>query len=83
MQKPFSEALSDGFKKITNISDPELINRLRSEGILCDTEGIYSFTFGDHHEFSLQIEPIAEEGYLVSLYKNGIRLTEPLPIKPL
>jgi len=82
MQKPFEEALIDGFKLIKHLSDPEQIKKLRDEGILIDSEGIYVFEFGDHKEYSLNIEPITE-GYLVSLYKNRIRLTEPLPVQPL
>lgn len=82
MQKLFEEALNDGFKHITTVNDPDLLNRLRSENILVDGEGFYEFVFGDAKEFSLNIEPIGE-GYLVSLYKNKIRLTEPLPVKPL
>jgi len=82
MQKPFQEALADGFKHIKNITDPELITSLRDQGILVDSEGVYTFSFGEKHEFSLNIEPIGE-GYLISLYKNKVRLTEPLPVKPL
>lgn len=82
MQKPFQEALTDGFKHLTQISDPDEVRRLREEGILVDSEGVYVFSFGEHHEYSLSIEPITE-GYLVSLYKNKVRLTEPLPVRPL
>lgn len=80
--KKFQEALSDGFKHITTISDPQELRNLRDEGILIDSEGVDVFAFGDNKEYSLSIEPI-EEGYLVSLYKNKIRITEPLPVKPL
>ena len=82
MQKTFNEALTDGFKHVTQLSDPVQIKKLRDEGILIDSEGIFVFEFGDNHEYSLSLEPIAE-GFLVSLYKNRIRLTEALPIKPL
>lgn len=80
--KAFSEALSDGFKHIATISDPQELKNLRDEGILIDSEGVDVFAFGDNKEYSLSIEPIAE-GYLISLYKNKVRLTEPLPVKPL
>lgn len=82
MQKLFLEALKDGFKHLTNITNPELVKQLRNEGVLVDSEGIYVFTFGDSHEFMLAVEPIGE-GYLISLYKNHVRITEPLPVKPL
>lgn len=82
MQKLFDEALTDGFKLITHLSDPEQIKHLRDEGILVDSIGVYIFEFGEHKEYSLNIEPITK-GYLVSLYKNRIRLTEPLPVQPL
>lgn len=82
MQKPFHEALADGFKLVTQLNDPDEIKKLREEGVLVDSIGIYVFEFGEHKEYSLQMEPI-NEGFLVSLYKNGIRLTEPLPIQPI
>lgn len=80
--KQFQEALSDGFKHITQISDPAFLNKLRHEGVLVDEEGIYSFSFGDSFEYSLQIEPLKdEEEYRIVLYKNRIPLTEPLVMK--
>lgn len=82
MTKSFEEALSDGFKHITNITDPELLKTLRGENVLVDGEGYHSFTFGDNHEYELAVQPIGE-GYLISIYKNHVRITEPLPIKPL
>lgn len=82
MIKPFHEALSDGFKHIKNINNPELIKKFREEGILIDQEGYYSFVFGDKKEFELSIEPIGS-GYMISLYKNRVRITEPLLVKPL
>lgn len=82
MTKPFEEALADGFKHITNVTDPEFLKKLRSENILIDGEGYHSFTFGDNHEYELAVEPIGE-GFLISLYKNHVRITEALLVKPL
>lgn len=84
MVKPFQEALTDGFKHITTLTDPDLIKKLRSEGILIDTLGIYSFEFGDHKEYTLNVEPIAEIGtYRIILRKNQVALTESLYVKSL
>jgi hypothetical protein len=82
MQKAFEESLKDGFRHIVNITDPKLLNKLRGESILVDDEGYYTFEFGDNKEYSLNVEPIGN-GYYISLYKNKIRITEPLPVKPL
>jgi hypothetical protein len=81
--KDFSESLKDSFKHIKTITDPEQVKRLRSEGVLVDSEGIHVLEFGDNKEFMLSLEPIGEEAYLVSLYKNKVRIIEPLPVKPL
>jgi len=79
--KPFEESLADGFAHITEISDPETLKQLRSEGILIDTEGLYVFSFGDNKEYDLRVEPYGEEGqYLIALYKNGVLLNNKLPI---
>ena len=77
--KQFTEALSDGFTHITQISDPAFLKKLRSENVLVDSEGIYSFSFGDNHEYALNVEPLQEENeYRIILYKNRVPLTEPL-----
>jgi len=82
--KQFQEALSDGFTHITQISDPAFLNKLRADGVLVDEEGIYSFSFGDNHEYSLNVEPLKDENeYRIILYKNRIPLTEPLIISSL
>lgn len=80
--KSFEEALKDGFKNVRTITDPDQLSKLRAEAILIDTEGVNIFEFGDKKEFMLSVEPIGN-GYLISLYKNKIRITEPLPVKPL
>ncbi len=81
MVKDFFEALKDGFIHVTEITDPETLKKLRSDDILIDEEGYYSFSFGEKKEFELCIEPFGEEGqYCISLYKNRVRLTERLPI---
>lgn len=79
--KPFFEALSDGFTHITEITDPASLAALRAEGIRVDDEGYYTFSFGEHKEFELRIEPFSDEGcYLVALYKNSIPITQKLVI---
>lgn len=81
MLKPFYEALSDGFTHITEISDREFRDYLRSEGVVVDDEGIWQYAFGDHKEFDLIIEPLEEEGeYQVALYKNHVLLIPKLYI---
>lgn len=82
--KGFFEALSDGFTHITQISDPAFLQKLRSENVLVDSEGIFSFPFGEKHEYSLNVEPLQEEHtYRIVLYKNRVPLTEPLVIATL
>lgn len=79
--KDFEESLHDGFLHITSITDPDLLAKFRDEGIRVDDEGYYSFSFGEKHEYTLQIEPFGEEGsYYVALYKTGILLIPKLPI---
>jgi len=79
--KAFSEALADGFTHILEISDPELLKTLRDEGIQIDTEGYWSFSFGENKEYELCVEPLAEDGnFRMCLYKNRVLLTEPLII---
>ena len=85
MVKDFDEALRDGFTHIKELSDPAQIQTLRKEGVLIDEEGYYSFFFGEHKELELAIEPLMEDEneermFYISLYKNRVRLTEPLPI---
>lgn len=77
--KKFSEALQDGFQHITEITDKKTLDTLRNEGIRIDDEGYYIFSFGEHKEYELAIEPVGEHGqYQISLYKNRVRITEPL-----
>jgi hypothetical protein len=79
--KDFLESLHDGFTHITEVSDPELLASLRSDGIQVDSEGYYTKFFGTEGEYELRIEPFAEENqYYVSLYKLGVLLTEKLPV---
>jgi hypothetical protein len=79
--KPFGEALHDGFTHITDISDPTQLHAMRDAGIRIDDEGYYVFAFGDQKEYRLQVEPIGEDGhYLISLYKDQIKITESLSI---
>ena len=79
--KGFVEALSDGYKHIRDITDPHFLKKLREEQIKVDEEGLWEFTFGDHKEYDLRVEPIGEEGqYQIALYKNGILLTQKLPV---
>lgn len=84
VNKPFEEALSDGFRHIKTINDPERLKRLREDGVLIDSDGLHVFEFGDKHEYSLEIQPISSEGiYRIVLYKNKIVITEPLHVKAL
>lgn len=79
--KDFAESLRDGFTHITHLTDPVQITLLREEGILVDSEGYFSFSFGEHKEFELCFEPVGDEGeYLVALYKNRILLTQKVPV---
>lgn len=81
INKDFLESLRDGFNHITNISDPELVKTLREEGISIDSEGYYSFLFGEHKEYELAVEPLNTEGqYYIALYKNRVLLTVKLPV---
>lgn len=67
---------------MTDSSDPEFIQKMRSEHILIDDEGYWSFSFGDDKEFELCVEPIGPEGtYAIALYKNRVLLLNRLPIK--
>ncbi len=79
--KDFAQSLRDGFTHITEITDKDTLEKLRGEGILIDTEGYYSFSFGEHKEFELCIEPYLQDGqYFVSIYKNRVLLNGKLPI---
>ena len=78
--KSFIEALNDGFVHITELTDSKHIEQLRSDGVLVDTDGYWVFSFGEHKEFELCIEPLAENRYYVSLYKNRVLITEKLPV---
>lgn len=79
--KSFPIALHDSFTHIAQITDPETLKQLRSEGVRCDDEGYYTFTFGDHKEYEWAVEPIGEEGqYQMVLYKNRVPLCEKLQI---
>ncbi len=75
------EALTDGFQHIIDITDPETVRWYRDLGVRIDDEGYYSFSFGEHKEYEMRIEPLGtEDQYYVSLYKNGVLLTERLPV---
>lgn len=77
--KPFIEALHDGFALVKEISDPATLKELRAQGILIDTEGYHTYSFGDRKEYELCVEPVGEEGtYYIALYKNRVLLTEKL-----
>jgi hypothetical protein len=79
--KVFLEALKDSFLHIKEINNKDLIQELREEGVQIDAEGYYSFSFGDHKEFELAIEPIGPEGqFQIALYKNRVKLIDKLPI---
>lgn len=79
--KRFVEVLHDGFTHEANITDPELIATLRHEGVTIDQDGIYIFSFGDHKEFQLTIEPLASDNhYQVGLYKDHVPINLKLPI---
>jgi hypothetical protein len=79
--KKFEEALKDGFVHITEITDKETLDKLRAENIRIDEEGYYSFSFGDHKEFELCVEPIGDDGnYAIALYKNRVLLTQKLNV---
>ena len=81
MIKNFIESLRDGFESVRNFPR-ERLQQYRSEGIKVDDEGIKRFSFGEHKEFELVLEPFGEEHeYLVALYKTGILLTEKLHVK--
>jgi hypothetical protein len=81
MIKPFMEVLKDCFEWIREIPDKDLLAKYRNEGIHIDTEGIHSFSFGDHKEYHLDIEPFGEPGnYYISLYKSRILLINKLSI---
>ncbi len=81
MDKPFYEALRDSFTHITQVSDPVALAKMREDGILIDTEGYYVFSFGEHKEYELRVEPIGEEQhYAISLYKNAVLLVHKLMI---
>lgn len=81
MIKPFFEALTDGFTHITQISDHEFLQYLRSEGVAVDDEGIWQYSFGEHKEYDFILEPLEEEGeYLIALYKNHVLLIPKLYI---
>lgn len=81
MSKPFDEALKDSFNHVTQINDPETVAQLRAQGVLVDSEGYHALTFGDHNEYELAIEPIADEGnYQIAIYKNRVPLAEKLII---
>lgn len=85
MNKDFFETLKDGFKHITEIGDPEEMAKLREDGVIVDDEGYYSFSFGEHHEFELCIEPLLEDSednamFKIALYKNRVLLTQKLEI---
>lgn len=80
--KSFAEALKDGFAHIKHITDPILSKSLHEEGILGD-EGYYTFSFGEHKEYELAVEPAGREDediFYIALYKNRILLTEKLQI---
>lgn len=80
--KDFQEALSDGFKHISAVNDPEQLKKLLKADIAVNEEGYYSFSFGDKHEFELCVEPMTEENtYRIVLYKSRVILTEPLIMK--
>ncbi len=81
MAKAFQDALRDGYNHLTESTDQERIKQLRDEGVLVDDEGYHVFSFGPEHQYELTIEPLSEDGqYQIALYKNGITLTEKLPI---
>jgi len=80
--KLFLEALYDGFKHVDSISDPERLKDLRGQDIQIDTDGLWVFEFGEHKEYSFEVQPLPEDGqYRIVLYKNGVVLTEPLRMK--
>ncbi len=79
--KDFYEALRDGFKHITEVANRDDLKKMREDGIQVDTEGYYSFSFGEKGEYELCIEPILDEDkFLVSLYKHRVLLTQKLPV---
>ncbi len=81
MSKNFLTALKDGFESIHNFPRKRL-NEYRREGVKVDEEGIHRFSFGEHKEYQLTVEPFGEEDeFLIALYKLGIQLTEKLHVK--
>lgn len=81
MTKTFFESLVDGFEHLRNFPR-EKLKQYRQEGIPVDSEGVYRFSFGEHKEFEVVLEPFgAENEYLVAIYKSGILLTEKLHMK--
>jgi len=77
-QKRFLEALRDGFQHIRNFPR-ELILQYRREGVLVDTEGVWSI-YRPIDE--VRLEPYGEEGeYLLAIYYKGVLVTEKLHIK--
>ena len=82
MPKGFEEALKDGFLHITDITDPNQLAQLRSEGIQIDAEGYHTFIFGPANEYELRFEPFFEDGFFyVALYHQNTLITEKIPIK--
>ncbi len=81
MAKSFQEALIDGFEHVTHVNDLESLKDLREEGVRVDDEGYYSFSFGEHKEYELCIEPLSEDNqFQIAIYKNRIPLNVKLPI---
>lgn len=79
--KQFSDALKDGFIHVFDTTTPEILKQLRDEQVLVDEEGYHTFSFGDHKEFELTVEPLrGENEYRICLYKNRVKITEPLHI---
>jgi hypothetical protein len=79
--KDFHEVLKDGFQRITDITDPELLSELRDDGVQVDSEGYYSFCFGERKEYEICVEPLPQENqYFVAVYKNRILINHKLPV---